>query len=226
MSDHKIFAAPRGDQGKGASRRLRRSGQVPAIVYGGDADPVAIQIDHNKLLHIAENEWFYAAVIDLEVEAEGKKGKATSTKVLLRDLQRHPFKAQIMHVDFMRVDESHAIKVAVPLHFLNEDTSPAGKSSGVVVSHEMNEVLVSCMPKDLPEFLEVDLADLELGGVVHLSEIKLPKGVEIPELKLGPDHDHAVVTAKRARVEAEETEDTAETKLVESGEPIEEKKGE
>jgi large subunit ribosomal protein L25 len=223
MSDHKIFAAPRGDQGKGASRRLRRTGQVPAIVYGGDADPVAIQIDHNKLLHIAENEWFYAAVIDLEVEGQNK-GKAT--KVLLRDLQRHPFKAQILHVDFMRVDESHAIKVAVPLHFLNEETSPAGKSAGVVVSHEINEVLVSCMPKDLPEFLEIDLADLDLGGIVHLSEIKLPKGVEIPELKLGKEHDHAVVTAKRARVEVEETDEAAETTLVESGEPVEEKKGE
>lgn len=204
MSDHKISASLRSEQGKGASRRLRRSGYVPAIVYGGDTDPVNIQLEHTKLLHIAENEWFFASVIDLDVD-----GKVD--KVLLRDLQRHPFKPVIMHVDFQRIDESHAIKVAVPLHFLNEEKSPAGKSAGVVVSHEMNEVVVSCMPRDLPEFIEVDLGGLELGGIVHLSELKLPKGVEIPELKLGKEHDHAVVTAKRGRVDTGDAEgDSAE----------------
>lgn len=199
MSEHKITATVRNDQGKGASRRLRRSGHVPAIIYGGKADPVNVQIEHNHMWHKSQSEWFYAAVIDLEVD-----GKVT--KVLLRDLQRHPFKQLILHADFLRVDENQAVRVAVPLHFLNEDTSMAGKSSGVVVSHELNEVTVSCMPRDLPEFIEIDLGELELGGIVHLSDIKLPKGVEIPELKLGKEHDLAVVTAKRARVDTGDTE--------------------
>ena len=127
-------------------------------------------------------------------------------QVLLRDMQRHPFKQIIMHLDFQRVDANQALRVAVPLHFLNEDKSPAGKSADVVVTHELNEVEVSCLPKDLPEFIEIDLGDLAVGGIVHLSELKLPKGVEIPELKLGKEHDVAVVIAKHGKEEAVEAE--------------------
>ena len=119
-------------------------------------------------------------------------------------MQRHPYKQIIMHLDFQRVDENQAIRVAVPLHFLNEEKSPAGKSADVVVTHELNEVELSCLPKDLPEFIEVDLSALSVGDIVHLSDLKLPNGVEIPELKLGKEHDVAIVIAKHGREEIEE----------------------
>ncbi|WP_242113338.1 50S ribosomal protein L25/general stress protein Ctc [Luteimonas aquatica] len=195
-TQHKIQAVGRKDEGKGASRRLRHAAQIPAVIYGGHADPQSIQLEHEKTWLASQHEWFYSSILDLEVDGKVQK-------VLLRDMQRHPFKQLIMHLDFQRVSENEAIRVAVPLHFLNEDASPAGKSSEVVVTHELNEVQVSCLPKDLPEYIEVDLSNLELGATVHLSEIKLPKGVEIPELKLGADHDVAVVVARHARVEEE-----------------------
>ncbi|WP_226470310.1 50S ribosomal protein L25/general stress protein Ctc [Luteimonas panaciterrae] len=195
-TQHTITAAGRKDEGKGASRRLRRAAQIPAVIYGGHADPQSIQLEHEKTWLASQHEWFYSSILDLEVDGKVQK-------VLLRDMQRHPFKQLIMHLDFQRVSENEAIRVSVPLHFLNEDKSPAGKSAEVVVTHELNEIEVSCLPKDLPEYIEVDLSDLALGTTVHLSQIKLPKGVEIPELKLGADHDVAVVVARHARVEEE-----------------------
>lgn len=195
-TQHTITAAGRKDEGKGASRRLRRAAQIPAVIYGGHADPQSIQLEHEKTWLASQHEWFYSSILDLEVDGKVQK-------VLLRDMQRHPFKQLIMHLDFQRVSENEAIRVSVPLHFLNEDRSPAGKSAEVVVTHELNEIEVSCLPKDLPEYIEVDLSDLALGTTVHLSQIKLPKGVEIPELKLGADHDVAVVVARHARVEEE-----------------------
>jgi large subunit ribosomal protein L25 len=195
-TQHTITAAGRKDEGKGASRRLRRAAQIPAVIYGGHADPQSIQLEHEKTWLASQHEWFYSSILDLEVDGKVQK-------VLLRDMQRHPFKQLIMHLDFQRVSENEAIRVSVPLHFLNEDKSPAGKSTEVVVTHELNEINVSCLPKDLPEFIEVDLSDLALGTTIHLSQIKLPSGVEIPELKLGADHDVAVVVARHARVEEE-----------------------
>ncbi|KRA14435.1 MULTISPECIES: 50S ribosomal protein L25/general stress protein Ctc [unclassified Lysobacter] len=204
MSEHIIKATGRNVEGKGASRRLRRAASIPAIIYGGKAAPQPVQLDHEKVWLASQNEWFYSSILTLDVD-----GKSES--VLLRDMQRHPFKQIIMHLDFQRVDENQAIRVAVPLHFLNEDKSPAGKSADVVVTHELNEVEVSCLPKDLPEFLEIDLSALSVGDIVHLSEIKLPKGVEIPELKLGKEHDVAIVIAKHGKEEVEEpTEAPAE----------------
>jgi len=198
-TQHVITATDRKDQGKGASRRLRRTGQVPAVVYGGHQEPQSIQMLHNTILLASQHEWFYASILDLEVAG-------STQKVLLRDLQRHPFKPLIMHLDFQRVSENEAITVKVPLHFLNQETSPAGKTSGVVITHELNEVEVSCLPKDLPEFIAVDLSSLSEGDVVHLSEIQLPAGVTIPELKLGKEHDLAIVIARQPRVEAEPAE--------------------
>ncbi|MDY0020951.1 50S ribosomal protein L25/general stress protein Ctc [Arenimonas caeni] len=195
--EHKLVAASRKDEGKGASRRLRRSGHVPAIVYGGHKDPLSIQVEHNHLWIASQNEWFYSAILDLEVDGKVQK-------VLLRDMQRHPFKQQILHMDFLRVSENETLRASVPLHFVNQGISPAGKSAGVVVTHELNEVEVTCLPKDLPEFIEVDLAGLKVGDIMHLSEIKLPKGVTIPALAHGKEHDLAIVIAKHARVEAEE----------------------
>jgi len=124
----------------------------------------------------------------------------------LRDMQRHPFKQQILHLDFLRINEDEAIRVRVPLHFINQESSPAGKTGGAIIMHEMTEVEISCLPKDLPEFIEVDLAELKVDDIIHLSGLKLPKGTEIVELKLGKEHDIAVVIAKLGRVEAEATE--------------------
>ena len=196
--DHKLVAASRKDEGKGASRRLRRSGHVPAIVYGGHQDPQSIQVEHNHLWLTSQNEWFYSSILSLEVD-----GKAQ--QVLLRDMQRHPFKQQILHLDFQRISENEALRAKVPLHFLNQETSPAGKAAGVVVTHELNEVEVSALPKDLPEYLEVDLSALAVGDIVHLSQVKLPAGVTIPALAHGKEHDLAIVIAKHARVEEEST---------------------
>ena len=196
-TEHKITATGRNDEGKGASRRLRRAAQIPAIVYGGTAAPQSIQLEHEKTWLASQNEWFYSSILDLDLDGKVQK-------VLLRDMQRHPYKQIIMHLDFQRVDENQAIRVLVPLHFLNEEKSPAGKSADVVVTHELNEVEVSCLPKYLPEFIEVDLSDLKVGDIVHLSDLKLPKGVEIPELKLGKEHDVAIVIAKHGKEEVEE----------------------
>ena len=192
-TEHKISAAARGDEGKGASRRLRHAGQIPAIVYGGHADPQSLQLEHEKTWMASQNEWFYSSILTLEVD-----GKAE--QVLLRDMQRHPYKQIIMHMDFQRVSANEAIRVAVQLHFINEDKSPAGKAADVAVTHELTELQISCLPK----FIEVDLSDLKVGDTVHLSEIKLPAGVEVPELKLGPDHDVAVVVARFVKEEVEE----------------------
>ena len=200
MSDnHNIKAASREMQGsKGASRRLRRDGFIPAIVYGGHADPKSVQFEHNPIWLVSQHEWFYSSILSLDIDGKVEK-------VLLRDMQRHPYKAQIMHMDFLRVSENEAVRISVPLHFLNQEKSPAGKAAGVIVTHELNEVEISCLPKHLPEYIGVDLAELDVGDIIHLSELKLPNGVEIPELKLGKEHDVAVVIAKHARVETEET---------------------
>jgi large subunit ribosomal protein L25 len=200
---HELAAQGRTDQGKGASRRLRRAGNVPAIVYGAGQPPQNIQFEHNTLALAARNEWFTSAILDLLIDGDRQK-------VLLRDVQKHPFKPQLLHLDFLRINENEAIRVRVPLHFVNQEKSPAGKASGVVVSHAMTEVEVSCLPKDLPEFIEVDLVELKLGDIVHVSDIKLPAGVEIPELKFGKEHDHPVVTAQEIREEAEAVEAAAE----------------
>lgn len=193
---HEIKVERREDEGKGASRRLRHAGKIPAIVYGGELKPVSIQIEHETIWLASQNEWFYSSILDLSLNGDVQK-------VLLRDLQRHPYKQLIMHLDFQRVSDNEALTASVPLHFVNEETSPAGKSPDVVVTHELNEVTISCLPKDLPEFISVDLGALELGQVIHLSEIALPAGVEIPQLKLSKEHDVAVAIAKHAREEAE-----------------------
>ena len=200
MSEHSIKATGRKDEGKGASRRLRHAAQIPAIVYGGQSAPKGIQLEHEKTWIASQNEWFYSSILSLDIDGKVER-------VLLRDMQRHPFKQLIMHLDFQRVNENEALRVAVPLHFVNVEKSPAGKAADVVVTHELNEIQVSCLPKDLPEFIEVDLSSLSAGDTIHLSQVKLPKGVDVPELKLGADHDVAVVVARHGRVE--ETTDEA-----------------
>ncbi|HWS41129.1 MAG TPA: 50S ribosomal protein L25/general stress protein Ctc [Arenimonas sp.] len=198
MSEHNVNASIRKDEGKGASRRLRHAGQVPAIIYGGTSAPVNIQIEHNHLWHVSQSEWFYASILSLNVDGK-------SEQVLLRDMQRHPFKQQIMHLDFQRVDANHAIRFNVPLHFLNQEKSPAGKTANVIVTHELHEIAVVCLPRDLPEFISVDLSALTAGDIIHMSDITLPANVENPALKLGKEHDLAVVIAKFARGTDEDT---------------------
>ncbi len=208
---HEIAAERRTDQGKGASRRLRRAGKVPAVVYGAGAPAENIQFDHDKLAIAARNEWFTSAILDLLVEGRRQK-------VLLRDVQKHPFKPQLMHLDFLRINEDKAIRISVPIHFVNQEKSPAAKMSGVVISHNLTEVEVSCLPGDLPEYIELDLGNLELGGIIHLSDLKLPPGVEIPELKLGKEYDHTVASAQAVREEVEEVPEAAVGEVV-AGEP-------
>lgn len=199
MAEHNIKAAGRKDEGKGASRRLRHAGLIPAVIYGGEAAPRSLQLEHEKTWLASQHEWFYSSILDLEID--GKVEKA-----LLRDIQRHPFKQIIMHIDFQRVDANKALRTAVPLHFLNEDVSPAGKAAEVVVTHELNEVVIECLPKDLPAFLEIDLSELTVGTILHLSDLKLPEGVSIPELKLGKEHDLALVIAKHGKEEEADAE--------------------
>jgi large subunit ribosomal protein L25 len=197
-TEHTIRATARNDGGKGASRRLRRSAQIPAIVYGGKSAPQSIQLEHEKTWLASQNEWFYSSILDLDVD-----GKVES--VLLRDIQRHPYKQIIMHLDFQRVDANQALRTSVPLHFINGENSPAGKTAGVVIMHELTQLDISCLPKDLPAAIQVDLSELKPGDTIHLSGVKLPAGVEVPQLKLGPDHDIAVVVARHARGDGEET---------------------
>lgn len=199
---HELKVLLRTDEGKGASRRLRHAKRVPAIVYGGDLKPVSIELDHKDVFLASEHEWFYSAILDLNLDGDKQK-------VLLRDMQRHPFKQQILHLDFLRIRDNEEIRVRVPVHFLNQEISPAGKTGGVLITHELNEVEVSCLPKDLPEFIELDLAELTVGDTVHLSQLKLPEGVVIPALKLSDDHDIAVVVARLGKQEEAEPEEAA-----------------
>ncbi len=211
--DFVIEAFPRDDQGRGASRRLRREERkIPAIIYGGNKEATAISIWHNELKKALENEAFFSHV--LTVELDGKK-----ESVILKDLQRHPYKPILTHADFLRVDKDHEIHVNVPLHFINEESAPAIKLHGGVANHQINEVEVICLPQNLPEFIEVDMATVEMDQVVHLSDLKLPKDVKVAALLQGEDHDLPVVAIHKPRGakadeadEGEEGEENGEDK--------------
>lgn len=209
-----LDVAARSDQGKGASRRLRRQFQVPAIVYGGEQAPQSISVNLKDLVKQLENEAFYSHILTLNLAG-------TVTKAVLKALQRHPAKNTPTHADFLRVDETHAIHMHVPLHFLNEATCAGVKTQGGLISHQLTEVVVSCLPKDLPEYLEVDMADVLVGHAVHLSNIKLPSGVELVELSHGAaSHDLtvALVLAPRTGADDEEKKPAEEAKPAEKAE--------
>jgi large subunit ribosomal protein L25 len=165
-------AFARTTEGRGASRRMRRAGKAPGIVYGGTAAPEPIELDHNALFHALRNEAFHASILTMKVGG-------TATKVLLRDVQMHPFRNEILHVDFQRVDENRRIHMKVPLHFVNGENSPAVKVSGAIVSHVLTELDITCLPKDLPEFIAVDLTALDVGHSIHVSTLALPAGVAV-----------------------------------------------
>ena len=193
-----INAQPRTVQGSGASRRLRHANKVPGIIYGGTTAPTMVEMDHNPLIIALRKESFHASVLTLKI------GDVVET-VLLRDAQMHPYKAQVLHVDFQRVDATHAIHQKVPLHFVNGDVAPGVKLSGGIVSPALNELDVSCLPQDLPAFIEVDLKDLKAGQTIHVSQMTLPKGVKA--IAHGDDDPVVVViTVKKAAGEAAEDE--------------------
>ncbi|MFZ6674580.1 50S ribosomal protein L25/general stress protein Ctc [Undibacterium sp. Xuan67W] len=166
----KVIAFARKEQGTGASRRLRNAGQTPGIIYGGTEAPVSITLDHNALYHALKKEVFHSSILDLEVDGKVEK-------VLLRDFQVHAYKQLVLHADFQRVDPNKKIHVKVPLHFINAEVSPAVKLNAAVISHVVVELDISCLPADLPEFVEVDLSKLEAGQSIHVSSLVLPKGV-------------------------------------------------
>jgi large subunit ribosomal protein L25 len=195
-----LNAELRSVKGKGASRRLRREADiVPAILYGADRDPQPLSIPHKDLHKACENEAFFSHII--KINAEGKTQEA-----ILKDLQRHPAKDRILHADFQRIQMDQEITVEVPLHFINEDKCVGVKQGGGNVSHNMSSLEITCLPGDLPEFIEVDVQALEVGDSIHMSSIQLPSGLTIPSLALGDDHDHVVVSVHAPR-KVEEIED-------------------
>jgi large subunit ribosomal protein L25 len=181
-----FVAESRGQSGKNAARRVRRSGNVPAVIYGGHREPQMLVLSHNEVIKHLSHEAVYSHVLDVTVD-----GKAE--KAILKGVQRHPAKFQVLHMDFQRVDMSETLKVHVPLHFVNEQVSVGGKKGGIV-AHAMIDVEVTCLPAALPDYIEVDLKGLDIGESVHLSDIVLPAGVEIVALAQGPEHDHPVAS--------------------------------
>jgi large subunit ribosomal protein L25 len=192
----KVIAFPRKEQGSGASRRLRNAGQTPGIIYGGSAAPVTIALDHNALFHALKKETFHSSILDMEVEGKVEK-------VLLRDFQMHAYKQLVLHADFQRVDETQKIHVKVPLHFVNAEISPAVKLGSAIISHVMTDLDVTCLPADLPEFIEVDLSKAEAGQSIHLADIALPNGVT-PVLHGQENPTIAIATVPAGQVSADE----------------------
>ncbi|MEE3056246.1 MAG: 50S ribosomal protein L25/general stress protein Ctc [Pseudomonadota bacterium] len=202
-ANFKLDASVRTDLGKGASRRLRREDKLPGIIYGGEEAPVSITLDHNKVNNSADFEAFYSHV--LEINLDGKV-----VEVLVKDMQRHPFKPKITHIDFQRVIAGQDVHTNVPLHFVNEEKSAAVKAGGIA-EHHVTEIEVTCLPKNLPEFIEVDMAGVEMGQTLHLSDLTLPAGVASVELAKNDEaHDLAVVTVKPAPKAADAEEDGEE----------------
>lgn len=206
MAAIEVNAMPRNVQGTGASRRLRISGKVPGVLYGGDQPAQVIELDHSALLLQLRHESFHASILNMSVD--GKK-----ERVLMRDIQMHPWKKQVLHIDFQRVSANQKIHMDVPLHFVNAEISPGVKQSGGIVNHVMTEVEVSCLPDDLPEFIEVDLSGLELGHSIHVSDLKLPKGVE--SVILIREDDGVVATVQVPRVVEVETTEVVAAEPVE-----------
>ena len=187
--------------GTSGARAERRNGNVPAVVYGGEAAPQSIVLEHTEVIKHLEHEAVYSHVLDLKID--GKTEKA-----ILKGVQRHPAKPQILHMDFMRVDEAQALKVHVPLHFINEDTC-AGVKAGGVVTHSMVDIEISCLPAVLPEYIEVDLAEINIGESVHLSEIKVPEGADVLVLAQEGDHDLVVAQVMKTKVVVESDEEVS-----------------
>lgn len=189
-----VTASVRHDIGKGASRRLRREEKVPGVVYGGGKEPVSLSLEHKHISKSLENEAFYSHILTLKTGSE-------SERIILKDVQRHPFKPKILHVDFQRVRSDEKLHMNIPLHFVGGDIAPGAKDAGGVISHIMSDVEISCLPDDLPEYIQLDISAMQLNDILHLSDIKLPKGVEI--LALSHGDDKPVVSIHMPRIEEE-----------------------
>jgi large subunit ribosomal protein L25 len=201
-TDFTLHAKGREDTGKGASRRLRRlAAEIPAIVYGGKKDPAKISMNHKDVLKALENEAFYSHVIALDIDGK-------SQDVILKDVQRHPIKPVILHMDFLRVNKTTLLNTKAPIHFINENICVGVKDGGGIIAHSMTEVDISCLPQDLPEYIEVDMAAVELGQTLHISDLIFPKGVESVALSHGADHDLPVVSINKPKAAPVE-DDTA-----------------
>lgn len=187
---YEVNAKSRTNEGTGASRRLRRAGSLPGVLYGADKEAVSIELEHNALYYLLQEEAFHSSIIHLKLD--GKK-----ENVLVRDVQYHPWKQLVLHVDFQRVSTDQKVTMRIPLHFLNEDSAPGVKLNGGAVNHILNEVEISCLPKLLPEFIELDLSEMQIGQTLHLSDLKLAKGIELPTLLRGEDLAIVSVTAPR-----------------------------
>jgi large subunit ribosomal protein L25 len=213
MADFELNAELRTDKGKGASRRLRRNADmIPAILYGAGKDPLSLTLEHKDIHKACQNEAFFSHIIT--INTDGK-----SQQAIVKDLQRHPAKDRIMHADFLRIQMNQAITVVVPLHFMNEDNCLGVRQGGGNVSHNMTSIEISCLPGDLPEYIEVDIEGLDLGDSIHISGLELAEGLSVPSLQQGADHDHVVVSVnapKRAEeldeeVGSSEDEDARES---------------
>jgi large subunit ribosomal protein L25 len=199
---YELTAEARGDKGKGASRRLRHQDKVPAIIYGGDQAPTQVSIMHKQLIKAVENEAFFSHILTITIDG-------VAQKAILKDLQRHPAKPRIMHADFQRVSKDQKITMHVPLHFLNENVCPGVKTYGGMASHLMTDVEVRCLPDALPEYIEVDMISMNIGDSIHLSELKIPAGVEIVELSHGAGHSHDLPVVQVQKLRAASVEDEA-----------------
>ena len=195
-----LDAELRTDLGKGASRRLRHANKVPAILYGEGQEPVSLTLEHKNVFRAQQEEAFYSHVLTLNIAGK-------PVECLIKDMQRHPFKHLVMHMDFLRIDAKHALHANVPVHFINEESLT---KAGAVIAHHVTEIAISCLPKDLPEFIEVDLAGLELGQTLHLSDVKLPTNVTSDELAKGESHDQAVVSANAPKAQKENDDEAAD----------------
>lgn len=228
MADFEISAVVREDKGKGASRRLRRQADmIPAIIYGAGKDPVALSIAHKDIYKACETEAFFSHILKIDIGGE-------SEQAIVKDLQRHPAKDRIMHADFLRIRMDQEITVEVPIHFANEEKCVGVRQHGGIVSHNMSSVEITCLPGSLPEYLEVDVENMDIGDSLVMSQIPLPDGVSIPSLEFGEDHDHVIVSvnepkrpdpeeeeADEAEVAADEVPTTDEAEEGEGGEESE-----
>ena len=193
MTDLNVINAEiREGAGKGASRRLRHQGKVPAVIYGGQSAPATLAIDHGPLKHATERESFFSSILEIKV------GDGRAQKVVVRDIQHHPYKAEILHLDFLRVSDKQVLRMSVPIHFTGEDESEAGKESGIVIQHLITEIEIEALPGNLPSFLDVDLSGMETGDVIMLTDVHLPEGVQIPAL--GEDGSDDMMIANTSHI--------------------------
>lgn len=213
-----LQAESRDQFGKGHSRRMRRiENKIPAVIYGAHKNPQSVTLDHNEVLKALDHEAFYSHILTISVDGKRKE------KVILKDLQRHVYKPKILHMDFQRVSSKEAIKMKVPVHLLGAEDAPGVKDDGGIMSHNMTEIEISCLPADLPEYIEVDVANLNIGDAIHLSEITVPEGVSIVELMHGEGHDHAIVSVQD-KPKAEPTQEELDAAAAEAeGEEVEAK---